>query len=106
MGAMTFVSAGTVVTSSSGAAMAPVGSSVVSGNLLVLFTGQRGAGQSITSLATDWVQLATNVANGSLLLPGWNASAVRDVAFIPRSKISPGCFQVLVLPFCPHPREL
>ena len=38
--------------------------------------------------------------------PGSSASANPDDVFIPRSRISPGCFPVLALPSFRHPRVL
>lgn len=74
MPAYTFVSAGTVVTSSSGAVLSPVGSAVSGGNLLILMTGQRGNGGSIIDLAPDWTQLGAYTTGGSLNIWGRIAS--------------------------------
>ena len=74
MPAYTFVSAGTVVTSSSGAVLSPVGSAVSGGNLLLLMTGQRGNGGTITDLAPDWTKLGEFTTGGSLNIWGRVAS--------------------------------
>lgn len=74
MAAYSFVSAGSVVTSSSGAALSPVGSMVSSGNLLLLFTGQRGSSNYVSSLAPNFTQLGAENTNGSLEIWGRIAS--------------------------------
>ncbi len=68
MPAYTHVSSGTPHTINGAGALTPTGSSVVSGNRLLLLTGCRAGGATVDSGPTGWDQFAISTTNTSLAI--------------------------------------